>query len=90
MPREQTERQCGDALHAAQRQDGVGAAQVHGVQDAGIDALARYRRRTGDDVAHARDLRRRDAHDRGGDVRVAAARHVASGRIDGDQALAGD
>ena len=41
-------------LHAAQRQDRVGAAEVERVEDVRVDACPRYGRRAGDDVVHAR------------------------------------
>ena len=51
---------------------------------------AAERRRAGDDALDARDLGGNDRHVRGGDHRVAPARHVAADRIHRDMLVAED
>ena len=82
--------QGGDRLHAAERKHGVGAAQLHRVEDAGVHARVPRGRWGRDDVAHARHLRRADAHDRARGMGIAPARHVAAGRLARDQLLSRD
>ena len=81
------ERHGGDRLHAAEHVDVVGAAEMHGGDDGRMRA-ALERRRAGDDALHARDLGGDDRHMRGGDHRIAPARHVAADRIHRDVAVA--
>ena len=81
------ERHGGHRLHAAEHVDVVGAAEMHGGDD-GRMRPALERRRAGDDALHAGDLGGDDRHVRGGDHRIAAARHVAADRIHRDVAVA--
>ncbi len=81
------ERHGGDRLHAAQHVDVVGAAEMHGGDD-GRMRPALERRRAGDDAFHAGDLGGDDRHMRGGDHRIAPARHVAADRVHRDVAVA--
>ena len=77
----QSERQCRDALHAAEAEDLICPAQVHSVEHRRIDAVRALGRGTSDHIGNARNLGGGDAHDRGGDMGVATARHVAAGRF---------
>ena len=83
------ERHRGDRLHAAQHVDFVGAAEMHGGDDRRMRP-ALERRRAGDDAFHAGDARGDDRHVRGGDHRIAPARHVAADRVHRDVAVAED
>jgi hypothetical protein len=80
------ERHGGDRLHAAQHVDLIGATEVHGGNDRRMRAAAE-RRRAGDDAFDASHPRRDDRHVRGGDHRIAAARHVAADRVYRDVAV---
>ena len=81
------ERHRGHRLHAAEHVDLVGAAEMHRGDDRRMRA-ALERRRAGDDALHARDLRGDDRHVRGGDHRIAPARHVAADRVHRDVLVA--
>ena len=81
------ERHGGDRLHAAEHQDLVGAAEMHGGDDRRMRP-ALERRRAGDDALHAGDPRGDDRHVGGGDHRIAPARHVAADRVDRDVLVA--
>ena len=83
------ERHGGDRLHAAEHVDLVGAAEMHGGDDRRMRP-ALERRRAGDDALHAGDPRGDDRHVRGGDHRVAPARHVAADRVHRDVLVAED
>ena len=74
------QRHGGDRLHAAEHENLVGAAEMHGRDDRRMRP-AMKRRRAGDDVLHAGDARGDDRHMRRRHHRVAAARHVAADRI---------
>ena len=54
---EQSEGHCGNRLHATQREDHVGAGDLHRIEDLRMNALAAIRRRAGDDKRNARGLR---------------------------------
>ena len=87
--REQAEGHGGYSLDAAERQDMVGAAKIHGVEDGRMNAAALLAwGRTGNDVVDAGDLRRGDAHDGRCDMGVTAARHITARGFHRDQALA--
>ncbi len=81
------ERHGGDRLHAAEHIDVVGAAEMLG-RDDGRMRRALVGRGAGDDAFDAGDARGDDRHVRGGDHRIAPARHVAADRIDRDMAVA--
>ena len=74
-------------LHAAEHENLVGAAEMHGGDDRRMRP-ALERRRAGDDAFHAGNLRRDDRHVRGGDHRVTPAGHVAADRVHRDVAVA--
>ena len=86
----EAERHRRDALNAAKREDLVGAAKIGGVDDRGVDALARTGRGTGGDMAASRHLRRRHSHHGGGDMGVAPARRITTSCVDRDRLLTGD
>ena len=90
MSREETEGERRHPLHSAERENGIRAAELRGVEDGGMHAALAPRRRAGDHVPHAGHLRGGDAHDRGGDVGVATAGHVAARRFHRNQALPGN
>ena len=83
------ERHGGDGLHAAQHEDLVGAAEVHGGDD-GRMRPALVRRRAGDDALDPGDPGGDDRHVRGGHHRVAPARHIAADGVHGDVLVAED
>ena len=71
------ERHGGDRLHAAEHENLVRAAEMHGGDDRRMRP-ALERRRAGRDAFDARDPRGDDRHVRRGDHRVAPAWHVAA------------
>ncbi len=81
------ERHGGDGLHAAEHENLVGAAEVHGGDDRRMRA-ALERRRAGDDAFDAGDLGGDDRHVRGGNHRITPAGHIAADRIHRDVAVA--
>ena len=78
--------QRGKRLHAAEHVDLVGAGKLHR-GDRGVGQPPVQRRRAGRHAPDAGDLRRDDAHVRGGDHGVAAARHVRTDALDRDVAV---
>ncbi len=86
---EHSECHGGNALHAAEVEDPVGAAQVHREERRGGYADTGSGRRAGRDMGNARDPGGGDGHHRRCDVAVAAARHVAAGGADRNLLLAG-
>ena len=81
------ERHGGDRLHAAEHENLVGAAEMHGRDDRRMRPAVE-RRRAGDDVLHAGDARGDDRHVRRRHHRIAAARHIAADRIDRNMGVA--
>ena len=81
-----------EGLHAADAVDLIRAGGEHRVQRRRVDGawrrVGRRRRRAGDDALDAGHLGGHDAHQRRGDQRVAAARHVRADRLDRDEPLA--
>src|ERR1019366_6233142 len=67
--------------HIRDRHRATQAADLHGRDDRRMRTTLE-RRRTGDDALHAGDLGGDDRHMRGGDHRIAPARHVAADRVD--------
>ncbi len=87
---EESPRERGDRLHAAERHDEVGARDLHRIEHLRMNPFALVRGRAGDDRRHARGLRGGDAHVRRSDMGVAAGGHVAARDIDRHEALPGD
>ena len=86
--REQAMGQRRHALHPTQRQHGADAANLHGIQDGGVDAVLRMRRRGGHDVPHTGHRGGAHAHDGAGSMGIAATRHIAASRLTRNQPLA--
>ncbi len=80
------ERHGGDRLHAAEHEDLVGAAEMHGSDDRRM-RTALERRRAGGNPLHARHPRGHDRHVRRRHHRVAAARHIAADAVHRDVAV---
>ncbi|MDO8210291.1 hypothetical protein Q7L65_07735 [Conexibacter sp. CPCC 206217] len=85
---DQPERERGECLHAAEADDGVGAGGPHRVQHRGVDPALALRGRDRDDALDAGRLCDEDRHERRGEHRVAAARHVRADGADGDVRVA--
>lgn len=90
MAAEQSEGHGRDALHAAQRQDRIGAAKVGGIEDRRRHALAFLRDRAGDHIIDAGHLGRGDAHDGRSHMGIAPAGDVAARRVYRDHLLTGE
>ena len=89
----QAEKTVGHGRHpldAAQVQDHIRPAKIHGEKDCGRDADTGARRRAGRYVGNPRDLGRGDSHDGGCDMTVAPARYIAAGGRHRDLLLPGD
>ena len=86
----QPECEARHALHAAQSQDPVRAANIRRVDDCRIDADIRPRRRADADMVTTGHFCRRHGHDCRSDVAVTPSRHIASRRPARDRLLARD
>ena len=87
MTREQAEGERRNPLHTAQREDGIRAAEVCGVENRRMHAALATRGRAGDHVPNAGGLCGGDAHDGRGNMSVASAGDVAARGLYRDQAL---